>query len=266
MSNKLRINVVIPIYKDKLDYFESLSLEQCFRLLSRYSISVIKPESLDISFIQQQYPNVLVESFDDTFFNNGLHGYNKLMLSSIFYERFLKYDYILIYQLDAWVFRDELEHWCEMNYDYIGAPWVIKPKYNLLPLRLFIWLKSKYYKINGKILEYERIGNKVGNGGFSLRKVQSFYQSTIKQQDKIAYYCEQSKVNKNFSFFNEDVFWALENPDFRYPSYKKALQFSFDIRPELCMKLNKGAIPFGCHGWSKPLDTDFWKKIIPTEN
>ena len=30
--------------------------------------------------------------------------------------------YILIYQLDAWVFSDQLDFWIEQGYDFIGAP------------------------------------------------------------------------------------------------------------------------------------------------
>ena len=31
---------------------------------------------------------------------------------------------MLIYQLDAFVFQDDLAYWCQQNYDYIGAPWL----------------------------------------------------------------------------------------------------------------------------------------------
>jgi hypothetical protein len=34
-------------------------------------------------------------------------------LSASFYERFLDTKYILIYQLDAFVFKDELQEWCD---------------------------------------------------------------------------------------------------------------------------------------------------------
>ena len=252
------ICVVIPIYQNKLDDYESLSLAQGLQILSRYPVFIIKPENLDLSTIQKLYPHVRFAGFDDGFFN-GFYGYNRLMLSSAFYERFLKYDYMLIYQLDAWVFRDELEYWCDQDYDYIGGPWVIKPKYNLLPLRIFIWLKSKYYKLIGKVFDHELFGNKVGNGGFSLRKVQSFYRSTIQQRDKIEYYLERSKT---IVHYNEDVFWAVENPDFRYPLLKEALRFSIDNHPAMCMKMNNGVLPFGCHGWSKLKHINYWKDVI----
>ena len=253
-----RVCVVIPIYQNKLDEYEKLSLAQGLKILSRFPISVIKPESLDLSCIQNQYPQIKFESFDDEYFE-GLYGYNKLMLSPVFYERFLQYDYMLIYQLDVWVFRDELEYWCEKDYDYIGAPWIVKPKYKLLPFRIFIWLKSGYYKLTGKVFDHEVLGNKVGNGGFSLRKIQPFYQSTMAQQAKIAYYLEQSKTKP---VFYEDVFWAVENPEFRYPSFQEALQFSFNRHPHICLKMNNNELPFGCHGWTKSYNINFWENII----
>lgn len=79
--------------------------------------------------------------FHENYFKS-IDGYNKLMLSPSFYKAFSNYEYILIYQLDAWVFKDELQHWCNQKYDYIGAP---------------IYQNNKL------------IG--IGNGGFSLRKV-----------------------------------------------------------------------------------------------
>ena len=35
---------------------------------------------------------------------------------------FLEYQYMLIYQLDAFVFEDKLDYFCELGYDYIGIP------------------------------------------------------------------------------------------------------------------------------------------------
>ena len=46
-----------------------------------------------------------------------------LMLSPFFYESFLDFKYVLIHQLDVFIFKDELNYWCNQNYDYIGAPW-----------------------------------------------------------------------------------------------------------------------------------------------
>ena len=251
MKNK--VSVIIPMYQAKMSETENLSLAQAIKILSGYQIVIIKPKSLDLTFIQKKYQTIEFESFDDEYFK-GIYGYNRLMLSSIFYERFIQFDYILIYQLDAWVFRDELEYWCNKDYDYIGAPWIMKPKYNLLPYRLYIRLISKYFKLTGKNLDRELRRNKVGNGGFSLRKVKSFYQATLKQKEKIAYNIEHGKVK-----LNEDVFWAVENPDFKYPHHTEAVKFAFDRNPHICLKMNNNSLPFGCHAW--PSFIKFWKTL-----
>ena len=39
------------------------------------------------------------------------------------YERYAAYEFMFTYELDAFVFKDELEKWCEQGWDYIGAPW-----------------------------------------------------------------------------------------------------------------------------------------------
>ncbi len=43
------------------------------------------------------------------------------MMDNTFYKQFLNYEYILIYQLDAFVFKDELNY-CSQGIDYVGAP------------------------------------------------------------------------------------------------------------------------------------------------
>ena len=47
--------------------------------------------------------------FSDHWFHR-VSTYNKLMLSLDFYVRFSAYGYLLVYQLDAWVFSDELDN------------------------------------------------------------------------------------------------------------------------------------------------------------
>ena len=49
-------------------------------------------------------------------------SYSDYVLSSEFYDTFKAYDYMLLYQLDAFVFEDRLMEFWELKYDYIGAP------------------------------------------------------------------------------------------------------------------------------------------------
>lgn len=66
---------------------------------------------------------ISVKCFERHFFTS-VEGYNKLCYNIDFYSAFRNYDYMLIYQLDAWVFRNELQMWCEKGYDYIGSPFL----------------------------------------------------------------------------------------------------------------------------------------------
>jgi hypothetical protein len=250
-----KVKIVIPVYKNELSVLEWLSLQQVYDILKAYPLIIIKPESLDISSLIEKFPLISYQSFDDVFFS-GISAYNKLMLSPFFYECFFDSQYVLIYQLDAYVFRDELTGWCDCNYDYIGAPWLKRPIYNLPVISWIMRLCLKYdqyVKKPNKQLLY----NKIGNGGFSLRKVESHYLAAKKYETEINYYLSQ----KQSHLFNEDVFWATR-PEFFYPDVVKALHFAFDKYPRLSYKLTNEQLPFGCHGWYKRKMNQFWKPII----
>ena len=124
MSEKQAI-IVIPVYTTQLTVSEHAALRQCFDILSSYPKCFVKPESLDITSLVRDYPANHIVPFPDTYFK-GIAGYNRLMMSPEFYETFAQWEYILIYQTDAWVFSDRLSEWCSKGYDYIGAPWISK--------------------------------------------------------------------------------------------------------------------------------------------
>ena len=117
--DKKDIVVVVPIYLPALSEMEAVSLKQCLDILSDYSIVIIKPENLDISNIQSQFLLPKVISFPDRCFQ-GIEAYNRLMLDVAFYRTFSSYTYMLVYQLDAYVFKDELLNWANKGYDYIA--------------------------------------------------------------------------------------------------------------------------------------------------
>ena len=257
----MTIKIIIPFYRKDITKLEMRSFTQVYNLLSNfYPIVIVKPKSLDLSFLLQNFPNLDLKSFEDDFFKN-ITGYNRLMMSTCFYERFLDCDYILIHQLDAYVFKNELQEWCEKGYDYIGAPWLQKPVYRLPIIKQSLSLLRKFRSISGK-KDKSMFYDKVGNGGFSLRKVKSHYDITITHKDRIDYFLAQKKSH----FYYEDVFWATEvnkqGDLFRYPSMEEALSFAFDKYPALCYKLNGNKLPFGCHAWYKRKMRSFWKPII----
>ena len=122
---KNNIVVVIPVYKTFVTKVDIASLKQCLKVLNKYHICLICHTKLDLSgykscFLDNQV-DFCVRYFDEQYFDS-VRSYNTLMLSADFYRSFRKYQYMLIYQLDAFVFEDQLEYWCNKGYDYIGAP------------------------------------------------------------------------------------------------------------------------------------------------
>ena len=112
------VKVLIPIYKTTLNRLERMSLQQAYRVLQDYPLVAVKPRGLDLSPLLKEFPRLETEDFDDGYFK-GISGYNRLMMSAEFYSRFADVRYVLIYQLDAYVFRDELQLWCGKGYDYV---------------------------------------------------------------------------------------------------------------------------------------------------
>lgn len=250
------VAVVIPIYKSTLTALETRSLTQTYNVLRAHPIVVIKPQSLDLNHITLRYPGITLTSFDDIYFS-GIEGYNHLMMSTTFYERFLRYQYILICQLDAYVFRDELLEWCDKGYDNIGAPWLEQPFYRWPIYSAYRRWKHARLLRQGKNSR-QSLFNKVGNGGFSLKKTQSHYDAVVRHRAKIHEFLSHDRSH----FYNEDVFWATQVPEFTYPDAMEALRFSFDKYPRYCYALNGHQLPFGCHSWYKRKMRHFWKPII----
>ncbi|QDW27629.1 hypothetical protein FFJ24_023440 [Pedobacter sp. KBS0701] len=255
-----KVAVIIPIYKE-ITYLEDISLQQCFKVLAKsHPIFCIKPTALNLN---TKYPFNKFISFNDAYFKD-IAGYNKLMLSGEFYEAFLNYEYILIYQLDAFVFKDDLTIWCEKNIDYVGAPW-LRHKYpdmiKAVKNSVLSYIHRKF-DIKGKNThaptdiqrEY-----KVGNGGLSLRRTQNFHTLTERFQEKIKEYSLNPAAN-----FNEDVFWSIEvnrkKKNLKIPSYKEAVYFAFEVPVDRAFELTNHTLPFGCHAWNKNLDV--WRPIF----
>ncbi|MBE9241026.1 DUF5672 family protein [Synechocystis salina] len=289
-----KIAIVIPIYKKELDENEQISFLQCIKILNRHPIILVCPINLDVVKYKELYNNypkknnsssLFVYRFSEHFFD-GICGYNKLMLSEAFYARFLDYEYILIYQLDALVFKDNLLDWCSQNIDYIGAPWLTNYCYDNC------YEEISDINLQEKRQEIDFIG--VGNGGFSLRKIDSFI-SVLRSKQlqpmsfhdfhfhifygfkyffiliiffKMQKYLKKINYLKLFLFLykgNEDIFWGCYsrffNLSFFVPDPNLALNFAYEYAPEKCFAYNKNHLPLGCHAWYK-YNKEFWLNLI----
>lgn len=260
---KKDIAVLVPIYRSVLSEDEWISLVQCMAVLSEYHIIIIKPKSLNIDLILSKYSLLKVESFPDEYFA-GLRAYNKMVLDESFYLHFLNYQYVLIYQLDAYVFKDELLFWANKGYDYIGAPWIPPKRSDLTKKgRCFLLLKYAIYSIlnNDKRKQKRMCNYQVGNGGFSLRRVSKMIEITHFYKEKINCYLDDDKP-----FYPEDVFLLLELTSRKCrlykPNFKEALRFSIEENPKWGYHYNNKKLPFGCHDWNHKDYLPFWCSII----
>jgi hypothetical protein len=257
-----KVAVIIPFYKTELSGYEKIALKQCQKVLHNYPIIAIRPDSLVLPEEIKEFPFFNVLCFDDGFFKD-VQGYNQLMLSDIFYKALLGYEYILIYQLDAFVFKDELNYWCSQDIDYIGAPWIPARNYTNT-IKKVISRASQHFarrynlKKNG-LPRQKQFDGAVGNGGFSLRRVKLFYELCVAYREKIADY---NKLTTHH--YNEDVFWGIElnrkRKVLNIPDYVYALKFAFEIAPEQSYNINNRQLPFGCHAWD--LSIDFWRPFF----
>ena len=273
--------ILIIIHKENLEPYERLSLRQCFSILGDYPIKFICPEGLNVN----EYLTINPEfSFDfiPPHWQSSHQNLVRLKTMPFLYERYRSYDYILFYELDAFVFRDELMEWCRKGYDYIGAPW------------LEGWSEAKE-----KAPFYG-----VGNGGFSLRKTNTL----LKAINSFSYIDQPIELWKRFQnaplagkprkFLNmiealtinnnthrwlndwmrspqrkdifwrircEDIFWGIVvNRNFKWftvPEPQEALRFSFEVQPQYLYELNNQKLPFGCHAWWKN-NLEFWRPFI----
>ena len=255
-----QVSVVLPLYTSALAPEEWISIDQCCAVLGRYPLTVVAPHALDLAFITQRYPQVLVERFDDAYFRS-VADYNRLMLSIEFFARFERYEFVLIHQTDAYVFSDKLADWCEAGYDYVGAPWTpASSRYESRAGRALLALKCCYYRATGrfsnKLLLYQ-----VGNGGLSLRRVALFLDICKHNRAGIDAYLAKSGTE-----FNEDVFYSYEmnrgRQRVRVPGYSEAIGFAFETNPALALVHNGNQLPFGCHGWNKAPFAAFWRGHI----
>ncbi len=260
--------VIVPVYKDQPNESEKLSLQQCLRVLHQYPIVLVCPQELDLSAYRQLYEENNVELkcefFDGSYFES-VSGYNRLLLSKQFYERFEKSDYMLIYQLDAFVFRDELDLWSSKKYDYIGAPWMKSdgnpdPEnsgnggFSLRNIKSHLEL----FDYKGKLLTFKGICCVHRYRG-PVRKLIYILLGLLKKYNSVSYFTE-----KNIA--NEDVFFASlkyrKQAAFRIPPPEVAMKFAFEANSSLLFELNGRELPFGCHGWENGDNLTFWRSFI----
>lgn len=265
--------VVLPTHRAEPTDDELVSLRQATGVLSRHPLHLVVPGALDTSAYTERFPSLVVTRVPGHFFGS-LAAHNRMLMSSSFYDLFAAHRFVLVHHLDAFVFRDELEHWCRRDDDYVGPPW--------------------FAGFDRAAPDAPLIG--VGNGGFSLRKVATFRHVTglledAAQRGRTARLPQKMRLalrrtvlpaarrlrvpratyERMFASVcagfpgNEDLFWGLrvpvDLPEFRVIAASDAVPFAFENHPRRLFEMTGRRLPFGCHGWPR-YDRPFWQPFL----
>jgi hypothetical protein len=259
-----KIAVVIPVYKKLSEHSKSEKalIEQTKKVFKDRSLFFAGPESLSTSL--NNYDRFDFICFEDEFFKDKF-SYSRLLCSLQLYQTFSDYDFIQLIQTDCWLFEDKLDHFAARGFDYIGAPWM-KNGFEGKP-EPEVW--------------------KVGNGGFSLRKVSSFL-SVINQIENtkkgtspvfrdygrgLLGALKKRGIRNNLRHYiksppGEDIFWSIYVPlvfgkgEFNIADAITAAHYSFETLPRyLFDSVTKGRLPMGCHNWEGN-NRNFWLRHI----
>ena len=228
--------IVVPVYNEVPNELEKLSLKQLGIIVKDdIEICLVGPNRINFSSYVELFNNKPKhENFDDKYFESN-KSYSQLCLSYDFYKRLDDYEYMLIYQTDCWIFRNEIKKFCEMGYDYIGGP-IYSPG-------------SRWPGFKNSMRPV------VGNGGLSLRKILTM----LKLTDQNGYLYNKYKDEWNSIDYEDMCICDVRAHDIyiNIPDYRIAEQFSIDTLPHHMNKLN----PMAAHRvfalyqyWNKRID------------
>lgn len=260
----MRVGILIIVHKPTLSTLESVSLCQCARVLGGHPIHLLYPRGMDTRAYLECCPALKLNPFSPLHFSS-YRKFNRFKIQPRLYESFSEYEYVLFYELDAFVFQDQLDFWCDRGFDYIGAPWFVGGNHPTADAAVY----------------------GVGNGGLSLRKVESIRRVQqdwrfitppqkvvtdprwIRHKGLKRWFAIAANITTRNHFHwagnsykgNEDFFWGLAAARrfewWKTADYASACHFSFEHNaPRLYRETD--ALPFGCHKWNL-LHQDFWR-------
>jgi hypothetical protein len=238
----IECSVIVPLYKEKLSLQEELTLKHSIFELKIKNLIFLGPTNFDYGYYLDIFKGVEIQKFDDKYFKS-VEGYNSLLLNPDFYKNFHNSNFILIYQTDALILKDEIEYWCNQPFDYIGAPWPKKFEYQME--------FDNFQKKPTKII------SDVGNGGFSLRRVSKCLTLLEEFPELLSFF-----INSKSS---EDLFFGIGSKisnNFMAPNEIIASLFSLELDADRYFSINRGKKPMGGHAWEK-YQPEFWYKITP---
>ncbi len=252
-----QVSVVIITEKKFLSPYEEISLRRSMDVFAGFNKYLVIPETTNPDHFADTGKLTVIKLHESYF--QSVASYSKLLLSESFYKHFTDSEFILIYQLDCFAFHSNFNHF--LDFDYVGAPW-FNSQNHLGNAMIRTLLFRKPALALQSILGYYRKEKKdgVGNGGFSLRRIDKFIDITSDRKIKklIATWSKQKRPY-------EDIFYCFVVPlyfkNFNIADIQTATRFSFETNPQKCYELNNRELPLGCHAWAKH-DPSFWREVF----
>ena len=254
--------IYINICDDNLKDYEILSLNRIIDLYcnnDNYDLLFHLPNTIDFNKLLNKYldNNIKTKCYNDNYKNvlcykdnellfESVNAYNNMLsLNQNFYGNFVNYyNYMLTYQLDGYIFDNQLEYFLNKKYDYIGGYYL--PVYaNLI-----------------KYNEYENINTEhhlIMNSGVSLKKL-SFCIESIQQNYKN--FIKGIEFNNIHAYINDDDFFSMFYTT--EVNTLDSIRFSLNYSgAETHYAINNFQYPFCCHAFHK---SRFLQKLIENYN
>lgn len=193
-----------------------------------------------------------IDYYDSKNFKS-VHTYSQLLLQYYFYKEYLSlgFDYTYLYQLDCYLFKDELQKYADLGFDYIGAPIIATNS------------------------DWGEHGSYVGNGGFSLRNNRTMMKILYRESEHWKNHCavlENTYLPKNSDHKYiefEDIFICRLLSRYVYINIAP-----IDIASGFCFDRNSDVLYERCHYNKENKETpmcchnilnqyNWWKDFIP---
>lgn len=191
-----KLNVCLIEYRNMIEIEYVLNALLCVYPSSEIGLSIVcgNQNICYVSNVVKKWKNVrIINTGHD---NLNRCAYSQMLKSPTFWEYFMQWSHVLIYQTDALIMRKIDDVY--FSYDYVGAPW----------RNINNWIGPSKPKYNG------------GNGGFSLRRVSSMIRvceqfrwtsrDDIRASNEDGFFCNQELLfppeDIHNSFSVEEVF------------------------------------------------------------
>lgn len=286
-SEIIKPAVCIPIHTSNLNKYEIISIKSHIFKLNSHDIFLLIPESKKNKIISTLEKNEISNSYfkihavKDSYLNH-LDNYQILLLSTEFYKFYKSYSHILIAQMDAYTFTDQLLKWCKSEWDYIGAPIYYFDKssepfyfccgdggFTLRSIKKTLEVLSK----NPVIYKFDDFKNESKKYNFKGKIVffLKFIATKLLRKDRLKRKFINTKIEwilrKSYIFINEDVsygnFLPKYLPSFKVADFHDSIKFSIATKVNESLRILDFQLPFGAHAWWRnEKNLKAWEKYI----